>query len=71
MGPGVPAETVAVMRKAFLKTMKDPEFLAGADKARPEVDPISGEGIQREMGKFHNLPIRVIQLTKKIVGQPE
>lgn len=44
--PGVPAERVAVLRKAFDETVKDPEFLAEAQRLSLEVAPVSGERIQ-------------------------
>ena len=42
--PGVPADRVAALRKAFMDTMKDKEFLAEAEKAQLEITPISGAG---------------------------
>ena len=45
--PGVPADRLAALRKAFDDTMKDPEFLAEAQRLSLEVTPVSGEGIQR------------------------
>jgi tripartite-type tricarboxylate transporter receptor subunit TctC len=44
--PGVPAERVAALRKAFDDTLKDPEFLAEAEKLNMEITPVSGERIQ-------------------------
>jgi tripartite-type tricarboxylate transporter receptor subunit TctC len=45
--PGVPADRVAALRKAFMDTMKDKEFLAEAEKAKLEIGPISGEAVQK------------------------
>jgi tripartite-type tricarboxylate transporter receptor subunit TctC len=45
--PGVPQDRVDALRKAFMDTMKDPEFLAEAEKAKLEITPISGEEIQK------------------------
>ncbi len=44
--PGVPAERVAALRKAFDDTMKDKEFLAEAEKLNLEITPVSGEKMQ-------------------------
>lgn len=38
--PGVPADRVAALRKAYADTMKDPDFLKDAKQARVDVDPI-------------------------------
>jgi tripartite-type tricarboxylate transporter receptor subunit TctC len=39
--PGVPADRVAALRQAFDETMKDPEFLADAEKVQIEISPIA------------------------------
>ena len=44
--PGVPAERVAALRKAFDETLRDNEFLAEAEKLNLEITPVSGERIQ-------------------------
>jgi tripartite-type tricarboxylate transporter receptor subunit TctC len=43
--PNVPAERVNAIRRAFDATMKDPEFLAEAEKLKIEVDPLTGEQV--------------------------
>ena len=40
--PGVPADRVAALRKAFMDTMKDKAFLAEAKKAQLEITPVAG-----------------------------
>jgi tripartite-type tricarboxylate transporter receptor subunit TctC len=45
--PDVPKDRLDALRKAFMDTMKDPEFLAEADKAKLEITPISGEAVQK------------------------
>jgi hypothetical protein len=44
---GVPADRVATMRAAFNATMRDPEFLAEAEKLQIAVDPVIGEDLQK------------------------
>jgi hypothetical protein len=44
--PGLPAERVAVLREAFDKTMRDPTFLAEAQRSGMDIKPISGAAIQ-------------------------
>ena len=39
VGPGVPADRVAALRKAFDETMKDPAFLEDAKKRRLSISP--------------------------------
>jgi tripartite-type tricarboxylate transporter receptor subunit TctC len=44
--PGVPAERIAALRKAFDETLQDKEFLAEAERMNLEITPVSGERIQ-------------------------
>jgi tripartite-type tricarboxylate transporter receptor subunit TctC len=41
--PGTPAERLQILRKAFAATMKDPEFIAEAEKSKLETTFVSGE----------------------------
>jgi tripartite-type tricarboxylate transporter receptor subunit TctC len=43
--PGVPTERAAALRKAFVDTMADKEFIAEAEKAKFEITPVSGEKV--------------------------
>lgn len=45
--PGVPAERVAALRKAFDATMKDKDFLDEAAKQQAEISPMTGEQVQK------------------------
>ena len=40
--PGVPPERLAALRKAFMETMKDPDFLAEAAKTQDGHQPLLG-----------------------------
>jgi tripartite-type tricarboxylate transporter receptor subunit TctC len=44
--PGIPEVRVRLLRDAFAKTMRDPDFLAEARKKNLEIDPISGEDLE-------------------------
>jgi tripartite-type tricarboxylate transporter receptor subunit TctC len=54
--PGLPPERVAALRKGFLDTMKDKDFLADAEKAQLEITPVAGEDIQRLVIDTHKTP---------------
>ena len=45
--PGVPADRVALMRKAFDDTMNDPKFRSEAKKLKRPVRPTSGPALQK------------------------
>jgi tripartite-type tricarboxylate transporter receptor subunit TctC len=56
MGPGVPPERVAFMRKAFMDVFRDKEFLAEAQKLTLEIDPVDGDKVQAMISDAHNAP---------------
>jgi len=62
--PGIPDDRKAALRKAFDETMKDPEFLAEAAKAKTEVSPMTGAGIDRVLGEVYALPTELIEKAK-------
>lgn len=66
--PGVPADRVAALRKAFMETLKDPEFMALANKSKMEVNPVSGEEVQALVQKLLKTPSEVVLATRKNVG---
>ena len=51
--PGTPQDRVAALRKAFMDTMNDPEFLADSDKAQLEINPVSGEEVQKLVSEIY------------------
>jgi tripartite-type tricarboxylate transporter receptor subunit TctC len=65
--PGVPAERVAMLRKAFLDTTKDPEFLAEAKKLGFEIDVVSGEDMQKLMQELYSKPKEVYDEAKRAI----
>ena len=60
MPPNVPAARVAAMRRAFDATMKDPEFLAEADKLKMEIDPMNGEELAKMLEEMAKTPAEVV-----------
>jgi tripartite-type tricarboxylate transporter receptor subunit TctC len=43
--PGVPAERIAILRKAFKQTIRDPKFIAEAAAEHMTIRPMTGEQI--------------------------
>jgi tripartite-type tricarboxylate transporter receptor subunit TctC len=68
--PGVPADRVTLLRRAFDETMKDPSFLADAKKVSLEVNPISGEAIQARIEHILGFDSSVIARAKELVKPP-
>jgi tripartite-type tricarboxylate transporter receptor subunit TctC len=65
----VPAERVALLRRAFDETMKDPEFIADARKGRLPVSPKSGEEALRTVEAIYATPDDIVQAARKIAGE--
>jgi tripartite-type tricarboxylate transporter receptor subunit TctC len=59
--PGVPADRVAVLRKAFDETMQDPEFLAEAKKLNIDIDgPSDGAAVEALLKQLYATPKEVV-----------
>jgi tripartite-type tricarboxylate transporter receptor subunit TctC len=65
--PGLPAERVAVLRKAFLATLHDPDLQAEGQKLGLDLDPISGEELQTIAAKMYATPPEVVERAKQAV----
>jgi tripartite-type tricarboxylate transporter receptor subunit TctC len=57
--PGVPAERLAALRRAFAAMLKDPDFLAAAEKRNMMVDQGSGEEMDALVRETLKLPHEV------------
>lgn len=65
--PGLDAETVEVLRKAFDDTMKDKDFLAEMQKANLEINPIPGKDVQELIARLFKTPPAVLERAKQII----
>jgi tripartite-type tricarboxylate transporter receptor subunit TctC len=65
--PGVPAERVQALRRAFDATMKDPQLLAEAAKLNMDLRPSTGEEAQRYSDLIANAPAAVLARAKTIL----
>jgi len=62
--PGLPAERLATLRKAFMAAMNDPAFAAEADKQKIEIAAVSGEDVARIIETVFAAPAEVVQMAK-------
>jgi tripartite-type tricarboxylate transporter receptor subunit TctC len=65
--PQVPEERVRTLQKAFSATMKDPQFLAEAEKAKLEIDPVEGSGIEKMVKGLYEIEPAIINRVKQIL----
>jgi tripartite-type tricarboxylate transporter receptor subunit TctC len=69
MPPGTPKPMVTAMRRAFDATMKDKAFLAESDKAQMEVDPVSGEQMERMLKSAYDTPPALVDKAADLMGR--
>ena len=65
--PQVPEQRVRTLQKAFVATMKDPQFLAEAEKAKLEIDPIDGPGIEKMVNGLYEIEPAIVNRVKQIL----
>ena len=65
--PGTAKDRVEILRKAFLETVKDPELLSEAGKANLEINPGSGEDLERNVRELLRLEPTVVERLKEIL----
>jgi tripartite-type tricarboxylate transporter receptor subunit TctC len=63
--PGVPADRVAALRKAFMETFHDPDTIAEAAKMKLDIDALPGEQVQAEVAKAFAAPPNIVQRAKQ------
>jgi tripartite-type tricarboxylate transporter receptor subunit TctC len=64
--PGVPKETVAMLRDAFWKTLNDPKFEAELKKSGLELDPMHGDRLQALVEEGRDVPPAVVERAKAL-----
>ena len=66
--PGVPADRAGALREAFMATMTDPAFVAEAEKAQIEVNPVAGEDLQKLVAEIYRTPPEVAKKTAQLLA---
>jgi len=59
--PGLRPERLALLRRAFMETMKDPAFLAEAEKIQLEITPVDGEAVQKLVAEIYATPPDIVR----------
>jgi tripartite-type tricarboxylate transporter receptor subunit TctC len=65
--PEIPADRRDALRSAFDETMKDPDFLADAEKAKIEINPVPGKAIDVLMAELYQSSPEVLAEARKAV----
>jgi tripartite-type tricarboxylate transporter receptor subunit TctC len=62
--PNLPADRVAMLRAAFMATMTDKNFLVEAAKTNLEVNPVSGEDVEKLVKDVYATPPDIVAKAK-------
>ena len=65
--PGIPEDRKAALIAAFEATMKDPEFLADAQKLNIDVNPVSAKALNDLLAELYATPKDVIQKASQAI----
>ena len=65
--PGTPKDRVETLRRAFMSTMKDQEFLADASKAKLDINPLDGATLENNVKEVFTLDAALIPRLKEIL----
>jgi tripartite-type tricarboxylate transporter receptor subunit TctC len=59
--PGVPADRVAAVRKAFMATLTDQRLRGEAERMKLDVEPIAGDELQTLVTRLYATPAHVVE----------
>jgi tripartite-type tricarboxylate transporter receptor subunit TctC len=65
--PQTPAEALGILRTGFDATMKDPAFLADADKVKISIAPIQGGKVQDLIARLYATPKEFVERAKAVI----
>jgi len=66
--PGLPADRVNALRRAFDAMVESPAFLAAAKKRGIAIVPMTGEKVQERIVKTINIPPALVKRAQKALG---
>ena len=65
--PGVPAERVAALRKAFDTMVHDPAFIEETKREKFDIDPTTGDSMQQIVNEMMAMPEAQRERLKQII----
>lgn len=68
VAPGLPADRLAMLRKAYLAMIADDEFKAEAGKMNLPIEPMSGEDLGKVVLEMFQAEPRVVETAKTLMG---
>jgi tripartite-type tricarboxylate transporter receptor subunit TctC len=68
--PGTPKERLQLLRQAFMDTLRDPEFVAEAEKSHLDIDPVPGDVMERIIAGLFTLEPPLLAKLKETLAKP-
>jgi tripartite-type tricarboxylate transporter receptor subunit TctC len=65
--PGIPKDQLEVFRNAFQEMFKDPDFIAEIEKTKLDIAPVTGEELERRVGRLFELDSAFLNKMKDIL----
>ena len=65
--PNTPNDRVKILRKAFMDTVKDPEFLTDTNKAKLDIEPLDGEETEKQIKALFKLEPGLVKQLKEVL----
>jgi tripartite-type tricarboxylate transporter receptor subunit TctC len=65
--PDIPRDRAEVLRKAFIDTMKDKDFLADTERSQMEITPVPGDELEKLVRELYSTPPAVAQQATAIL----
>jgi tripartite-type tricarboxylate transporter receptor subunit TctC len=70
--PGVPADRVAALRRAFMAALADKDVVAAARGMQLDLDPLAGDAVQAEVAKAYAMPERIVARARQsLIYRPQ
>jgi tripartite-type tricarboxylate transporter receptor subunit TctC len=63
--PGLPAERVDALRRAFMAALRDKDTVAEARNMQLDLDPLSGAEVQAAVAKAYEMPTRIVERARQ------
>lgn len=65
--PNTPKDRVQILRRALQATLKDPDFIADAQRARLDLNPLTGDEMQEAVERLWKLDKPLVEKLKEIL----
>ncbi len=67
MGPDVPKDRVEAVRRAYLQSLKDPQFVAAVTRERLDLDPIGADELTDIVRGIYELPPEAVERARDLL----